>query len=55
MVSMIYFFFKKGEIAILKKGNWDFPGGPFVKTLPYNVGSIGELGSHMPQLRVCIL
>ena len=42
------FFFKKEEIAILKKGNWDFPGGPFVKTLPYSVGSIPGRGARIP-------
>ena len=40
--------FKKGKIAILKKGNWDFPGGPLVKSLPYNVGSNPGRGARIP-------
>ena len=42
--------FKKGKIVILKKGNWDFPGGPLVKTLPYNVGSIPGRGARIPHV-----
>ena len=41
------------EKAELNPTNWNFPGGPVVKTLPSNTGGAGpipgrELRSHMP-------
>ena len=46
--------FGKAEGTVQERKDWDFPGGPGVKTLPSNTGSavpslMGELRSHMPQ------
>ena len=41
---------QKCSVHLLDSRGWgNFPGGPVVKTSPFNVGGVvGELGSHMP-------
>ena len=43
-----------------RRRTWDFPGGPAARTPATNTGGRGSIpgqgtGSHMPQLRVCML
>ena len=35
---------------IKKLGSWDFPGGPVVKTLPYNAGHVGSIPGHRTKI-----
>ena len=46
--------FGKAEGTVQERKDWDFPGGPGIKTPPSNTESavpalMGELRSHMPQ------
>ena len=39
------------ETALFKRGSWDFPGGPVVKTSPSNAGRAGSIlgqGAKIP-------
>ena len=55
LCSRILLLVVKSETETRKRGDcWDFPGGPVVKTLPFNAGGLGSIPgwgtrSHMPQ------